>query len=43
METYYVGQGVGLVDKIQSVRNVVYGFKDDFVRSYARLGELLGE
>ena len=41
IETYYVGQGVGLIDKIQSARNVVYGFKEDFVRSYGRLADFL--
>ena len=41
VETYYVGQGVGLVDKIQSTRNVVYGFKEDFVKAYSRLAAFL--
>ncbi len=41
VETYFVGQGVGLVDKIQSTRNVVYGFKEDFVKAYGRLSDFL--
>ena len=43
VETYYVGQGVGLVDRVQSARNVVYGFKEDFVKAYGRLADFLGE
>ncbi len=41
LETYYIGQGVGLVDSIQSVANVVYGFKEDFVKAYGRLADML--
>ncbi len=41
VETYFVGQGVGMVDKIQSTRNVVYGFKEDFVKAYSRLASFL--
>ena len=41
VETYFVGQGVGLVDKIQSTRNVVYGFQQDFVKAYGRLSDFL--
>ena len=41
LETYYVGQGVGLIDKVQSTRNVVYGFKEDFVKAYGRLSDFL--
>ncbi len=43
VETHYVGQGVGLVENIQSARNVVYGFKEDFVKAYGRLSDFLGE
>ncbi len=41
VETYYVGQGVGLVESIQSTRNVVYSFKEDFVKAYGRLSDFL--
>ena len=41
LETYYVGQGVGLVESEQSARNVVYSFKEDFVKAYSRLSEFL--
>ena len=43
VETHYVGQGVGLVENIQSARNVVYGFKEDFVKAYGRLSDFLGD
>ena len=43
VETHYVGQGVGLVENIQSARNVVYSFKEDFVKAYGRLSDFLGE
>ena len=41
LQVAVVGQGVGLIDKIQSTQNVVYGFKEDFVRSYGRLADFL--
>ena len=41
VETYYVGQGVGLVERVQSARNVVYSFKEEFVKASARLNGFL--
>jgi NAD(P)H-dependent flavin oxidoreductase YrpB (nitropropane dioxygenase family) len=43
LATYWVGQGVGLMSSTQSVRNVVYSFKEDFVRATARLSGFLDE
>jgi NAD(P)H-dependent flavin oxidoreductase YrpB (nitropropane dioxygenase family) len=43
LATYYVGQGVGLMKTNQSVRNVVYDFKMDFLSAYERLSGFLEE
>ncbi len=43
LDTYFVGQGVGLMNSRQSTRNVVIGFKEDFVQAFARLSGYLGE
>ena len=37
LATYYVGQGVGLMNRAMSARAVVQEFKEDFVRGYERL------
>ena len=37
LATYWVGQGVGLMNEVRSVRNVVYDFKKDFAAGYARM------
>ena len=42
LATYWVGQGVGLMNASQSVRNVVYGFKEDFIDAYERLSKAVG-
>jgi len=42
LATYWVGQGVGLMNTSQSVRNVVYGFKEDFITAYERLAKAVG-
>jgi NAD(P)H-dependent flavin oxidoreductase YrpB (nitropropane dioxygenase family) len=41
LATYWVGQGVGLMNDIRSVRNVVFDFKQDFAEAYARLMSVL--
>ncbi len=43
LATYWVGQGVGLMNQEQSVRAVVQEFQEDFLAAYERLGELLGD
>jgi NAD(P)H-dependent flavin oxidoreductase YrpB (nitropropane dioxygenase family) len=43
LATYWVGQGVGLMNQSKSVRTVVHEFKEDFLRAYDRLAEALAE
>ena len=43
LDTYFVGQGVGLMNSSQSTANVVYSFKEDFVQAVGRLDDSLGE
>jgi NAD(P)H-dependent flavin oxidoreductase YrpB (nitropropane dioxygenase family) len=42
LATYWVGQGVGLMNASQSVRNVVYEFKEDFINAHERLTKAVG-
>ena len=42
LATYWVGQGVVLMNASQSVRNVVYDFKQDFINAYERLAKAVG-
>lgn len=39
--TYFVGQGVGLVDEVRSAGQVVQSFKEDFLTAVERLNGLL--
>jgi len=39
LATYWVGQGVGLMNDSQTVRNVIYDFKEDFAKAYDRLSK----
>lgn len=43
LATYWVGQGVGLMNASRSVRHVVYDFKEDFIDAYERLAKAVGE
>jgi len=43
LATYWVGQGVGLMNRSESVREVVQEFKEDFLSAYERLGGFLEE
>jgi NAD(P)H-dependent flavin oxidoreductase YrpB (nitropropane dioxygenase family) len=43
LATYWVGQGVGLMNSSESVRNVVYQFKEDFLTAHERLTASLSE
>lgn len=40
MVSYYVGQGVGLIDTIQSAGSVVQGFKEEFIDAFEDLQSL---
>lgn len=42
LATYWVGQGVGLMNESTTVRNVVYRFKEDFLAAAERLQASLG-
>jgi NAD(P)H-dependent flavin oxidoreductase YrpB (nitropropane dioxygenase family) len=41
MVTYFVGQGVGLVDQVQSAGQVVQTFKEEFLEAVEHMNELL--
>ncbi|WP_405223395.1 NAD(P)H-dependent flavin oxidoreductase [Lentisalinibacter sediminis] len=41
LATYWVGQGVGLMNQEKSVRAVVQEFQEDFLAAYERLGDFL--
>ncbi len=41
LATYWVGQGVGLMNSAQSVRSVVFEFMEDFAAAAERLGTFL--
>lgn len=43
LATYWVGQGVGLMNASRSVRHVVHDFKEDFINAYERLAKAVGE
>jgi len=43
LATYWVGQGVGMMNQAKSVRTVVQEFKEDFLNAYERLSEYLSE
>ena len=41
LNTYWVGQGVGLMNQSSSAKQVVYDFMSDFVDASERLNELM--
>ncbi len=41
LATYWVGQGVGLMNQAMSASAVVLDFKEDFLTAFERLGALL--
>jgi hypothetical protein len=41
MVTYFVGQGVGLVDSVKSATAVVQEFKEDFLEAIEHMNGLL--
>lgn len=43
LATYWVGQGVGLMDQSMSAGQVVQQFKEDFLEAYERLSSALGD
>jgi hypothetical protein len=43
MVTYFVGQGVGLVDCVRSAGQAVQDFKEEFLEAVERLDGLVAE
>jgi NAD(P)H-dependent flavin oxidoreductase YrpB (nitropropane dioxygenase family) len=43
MVTYFVGQGVGLVDSVRGAGAVVQDFKEEYLEAIERMNSLLGE
>ncbi len=43
LTTYFVGQAVGLMNQVQSARQVVYDFMEDFVNATERLQAFVDE
>jgi hypothetical protein len=43
MVTYFVGQGVGLIDTVRSAGQVVQDFKEGFLGAVERLDGLLAD
>ena len=39
----FVGQGVGLMNSVQTTRQVVYEFMEDFIEAQERLAAAVGE
>ena len=39
--SYFVGQGVGLVEQVRSSRQVVQDFREEFIEAVSGLGSLL--
>jgi NAD(P)H-dependent flavin oxidoreductase YrpB (nitropropane dioxygenase family) len=42
LSTYWVGQGVGLMNQTISASDVVQDFKEDFIEAYERLANFVG-
>ena len=40
--SYFVGQGVGLVDQVRSAKGVVQDFREEFVEAIGELNSMLG-
>ena len=43
LTTYFVGQAVGLMNEVQSARQVVYDFMEDFVNAAERLNAFIDD
>ena len=41
--SYFVGQGVGLIDSVKSASAVVQEFKEDFAEAVEHINALVGE
>ncbi len=43
LATYWVGQGVGLMNQVKSVRAVMQEFQEDFLNAYERLSDTIND
>jgi NAD(P)H-dependent flavin oxidoreductase YrpB (nitropropane dioxygenase family) len=43
LETYWVGQGIGLVNESITAGQTVQKFKEEFIDSYERINELISD
>jgi len=43
LSTYWVGQGVGLMNQTISASDVVQEFKEDFIEAYERLSNFISD
>ena len=43
MVTYFVGQGVGLIDSVRSATQVVQEFKEEFIEAVEHMNDLVSE
>jgi len=43
LSTYWVGQGVGLMNQTISASDVVQEFKEDFIEAYERLSDFVNK
>ena len=43
LATYFVGQGIGLLDEVKSTRSVVLEFMEDYAEAAAALAATLAE
>ena len=43
LATFFVGQGVGLMNEIQTTRQVIYDFMEDFLAATERLGGVMAD
>ena len=43
LATYWVGQGVGLMNELKSVRTLMQEFQEDFLEACERLQTVLGD
>ncbi len=43
MVTYFVGQGVGLINSVRSATQVVQDFKEEFLEAVERMDDLVSE
>jgi NAD(P)H-dependent flavin oxidoreductase YrpB (nitropropane dioxygenase family) len=43
LATYWVGQGVGLMNEVQSCKTVMYEFMQDFLAATEKMQRIMGD